>query len=183
MTATRGEGGSATVVMIGLVGVVVVLGLLVADAAVHLRGRMLAVTAADAAALAAAPVTFHGFGTAATPEAEAVRFATANGAVLDRCACPVDRTWRRRTVTVTVSVTTSLFLFGDRTVDASSTAEFTPIRIAQAPARRPDATQERVSPLPAARPRDHGRPARRRRRERPRLRRRRCRPMRAAPGW
>lgn len=134
MTAIVGERGSATVVMVGLAAVVVVLGLLVADAAVYLRGRILAATAADAAALAAAPVTFHGFGTTATPEAEAERFATANGAMLDRCRCPVDRSWRTRTVEVTVSVATSLFLFGDRPVAATSNAEFAPIRIARPPA-------------------------------------------------
>ena len=134
MTAFAGERGSATVVMLGLAAVVVVLGLLVADAAVYLRGRMLAATAADAAALAAAPVTFHGFGTTATPQAEAGRFATANGAVLDRCRCPVDRSWRTRTVDVTVTVATSLVLFGDRPVAATSSAEFAPIRIAGPPA-------------------------------------------------
>jgi hypothetical protein len=126
-----GERGSATVLIVGLAAVVVFLGLLVADAAVYLRGRVLAATAADAAALASAPVTFHGFGTTATPETEAGRFAIANGAVLDRCECPVDRSWRPRTVEVTVSVSTSLFLFGNRSVAASSNAEFHPIRIAR----------------------------------------------------
>jgi len=120
------ERGSATIVGLGLVGTVVVLAMIVADVGLYLRGRAVAATAADAAALAAAPVTFADFGAGGTPTHEAGRFATANGATLVTCECPVDRTWRPRTVRVVVTAPVQLVLFGRRQVTASSRAEFDP---------------------------------------------------------
>jgi len=96
------------------------------------RGRLLparrveAVAAADAAALAAAPVTFLPFGAAGTPAEEAARFATANGARLVSCACALDPSWKPRAVTVQVAREASLWPAGSVTVTATGRAEFLP---------------------------------------------------------
>lgn len=115
--------------MLAVAFLVVVLGALVGDVAVVMQARAQAMAAADAAALAAAPVTFSGFGSGGGPVAEAARFATANGAALVTCECPVDHTWRPRTVRVVVSVPVDFTLFGSRTVPASSRAEFVPTEL------------------------------------------------------
>jgi hypothetical protein len=88
-----------------------------------------AATAADAAALAAAPVTFRPFGARGGPASEARRLATANGASLAACDCPIDRSWRPRTVTVTTTRSISLPVLGRVTVRASSRAAFDPQRL------------------------------------------------------
>jgi secretion/DNA translocation related TadE-like protein len=121
-----GERGAGSIVAMGLVAVVCVLGVIVADAGAYLRGRAVAAAAADAAALAAAPVTFDGFGATGSPTDEAARFAAANGATLITCECGVDRTWRPRTVRVVVAASVHLIVFGARDVPASSRAEFDP---------------------------------------------------------
>ena len=82
--------------------------------------------AADAAALAAAPVTFRPFGASGTPTREAALFATANGAVLTSCQCPVNRSWDTRTVVVTVARTVSVMGIGTVRVRATSRATFEP---------------------------------------------------------
>lgn len=124
-----GERGAGSIVAVGLVAVVCLLGIIVADAGTYLRGRAVAAMAADAAALAAAPVTFAGFGAGGSPAEEADRFAAANGAALVTCDCPIDRTWRSRTVRVVVTVPVQLIMFGVRDVPASSRAEFDPTHL------------------------------------------------------
>lgn len=121
-----GERGAGAIVMLGLVAVICLAGLVVADVGIYLRGRAVASTAADAAALAAAPITFADFGSGGSPADEARRFARANGASLVACDCAVDRTWRPRTVRVVVEATVRLLVFGSREVPASSRAEFDP---------------------------------------------------------
>jgi hypothetical protein len=86
-----------------------------------------AATAADAAALAAAPLTFAGFGAASSPEVEAERYARLNGASLVSCRCPFDPSWSTRTVEVVVTAPVELALFGRRELRAVGRAEFTPI--------------------------------------------------------
>ncbi len=122
----RGETGSATVLIVGVAALASVLGLFVADVALYVRARTAAAVAADAAALAAAPVTFAAFGASGTPAAEARRFAARNGGVLVSCDCAVDRTWATREVRVLVAVPADLLLFGPQMVHASSRAEFDP---------------------------------------------------------
>lgn len=126
---TIGERGAGSITAAGLVAVICVLGVIVADAGTYLRGRAVAAAAADAAALAAAPVTFAGFGAVGSPAEEAARFAAANGAALVRCECPVDQTWRPRTVRVVVAAPVRLIMFGARDVPASSRAEFDPTHL------------------------------------------------------
>jgi secretion/DNA translocation related TadE-like protein len=111
----------------GLVVVIAIFGLgvgLVGGVAVSYAT---AATAADAAALAAAPVTFRPFGASGTPRQEAARFAEANGATLISCTCPTDRSWLPRTVTVTVSRSIDLPVLGSVSVRATSRADFDPL--------------------------------------------------------
>ena len=122
----RRERGSAAVLLLAVAGLVLVLALGVADAGIALGARLQTAAAADAAALAAAPVTFRPFGATGGPAAEAGRLARANGAVLTKCSCAVDRTWRSRVVEVVVERRVELLGLGAITVSASSRAEFAP---------------------------------------------------------
>lgn len=120
-----GETGS---VGLGVALAVVIVVLIVAVGAVGsgVGAYTKAAGAADAAALAAAPVTFLPFGAKGTPAQEAARFATANGATLVSCRCPIDRSWETRTVVVTVTRTVSIIGIGEITVRATSKATFAP---------------------------------------------------------
>jgi hypothetical protein len=113
-----------------LVAAVVAFGLLaaiaVADLGGYLAAGVQASTAADGAALAAAPETFHSFGALSSPAGEAARFAGLNGAELLSCSCAVDPSWQARTVEVVVQRTVRLVLFGDRAIRAIGRAEFVP---------------------------------------------------------
>ncbi len=120
------ESGSAAVLLLAVAGLVLLLALGVADVGIAFSGRLQAAAAADAAALAAAPVTFRPFGATGSPTAEARRLAAANGAVLTTCSCPIDRTWRARVVYVVVERQVDLVGLGTISVRASSRAEFAP---------------------------------------------------------
>lgn len=122
----RNERGAITMPMLAVALLALLLGAFVGDVAIYLRARARAGVAADAAALAAAPLTFASFGADAGPVVEARRFAEANGAVLTTCACAADPTWRPRVVRVAVSVPAELVLFGIRQVPVTSRAEFDP---------------------------------------------------------
>ena len=123
MTTERGAAGVTTA---ALAAVGLVLALLVADVAMVVHTRVRLATAADAAALAAAPATFAQFGTSEDPVAAAAALAVANGAELVECECVVDRTWSRRRVVVVVGAPVGLLLLGDRRLTAASSAEFRP---------------------------------------------------------
>lgn len=127
--------GSAGVVLLAAAGAVAVAAAGLGAIGVLWHARTAASTAADAAALAAAPVTFRPFGASGSPAAEAARYAAANGARLVACACRVDRSWRARTVTVTVVRDARLPLAGRLEVRASASAEFQPYRLVQVPGR------------------------------------------------
>ena len=118
--------GGAAVLLVGVAGVVLLLAAVLGAVGVYLRVRVETVAAADAAALAAAPVTFLPFGAEGTPTDEAARFAAANGARLVSCVCPLDSSWEPRTVTVRVTKEARLWLLGSLTVTAVSRAEFLP---------------------------------------------------------
>jgi len=121
-----GQRGSATILLLAVAGLVLMLTIGVADVGLAFAGRLQAAAAADAAALAAAPVTFRPFGAAGTPTAEARRFADANGATLVACRCPIDRSWQPRVVEVVVERRVALLGIGTVSVRASSRAEFSP---------------------------------------------------------
>ena len=118
--------GGAAVLLAAGAGVALLLAAALGAAGSYLRARVEAVAAADAAALAAAPVTFLPFGATGTPAEEAARFALANGASLLWCACPVDPSWEPRTVTVQVARAVRLWPAGSLTVTAIGRAEFEP---------------------------------------------------------
>lgn len=120
------ERGSAAVLLLGVVVVIAGLGAVIGATGVYLRARAQAAVAADAAALAAAPVTFLPFGATGTPRQEASRFANANGATLVGCVCDIDRSFAPREVVVAVRVWVSLWGLGQRSVDAISRARFDP---------------------------------------------------------
>jgi secretion/DNA translocation related TadE-like protein len=125
----RGERGSAAVLLLAVAGLVLLLAVGVADVGIAFSARLQAAAAADAAALAAAPVTFRPFGATGSPIAEARRLAGANGVVLTHCSCAVDRTWRSRVVEVVVERRVELLGLGAITVRASSRAEFAPMAL------------------------------------------------------
>ena len=84
---TPDERGSASIVVAALLAVAVVLSLGVADLGRVLVGVARAQTAADAAALAAAQELAVPEGR--RPEEVAADYATANGATLRSCTCPI----------------------------------------------------------------------------------------------
>jgi methylaspartate ammonia-lyase len=106
--------------------VVVVCGLALLAAAQLVTARARAVTAADAAALAAAPHTFPVFAPEGAASEIAADLALANGARLLRCHCPLVATYDPRTVEVEVMVATRIAFFGDVAVRAQSRAEYVP---------------------------------------------------------
>ena len=125
------EGGSAAVLMTAVVAVVLMVALLIADAGLYLAGRAKASAAADAAALAAAPLTFHGFGSSVPAADEAGRFASAYGMAVMSCVCAVDESWAPRTATVVVAGPVDLIVFGRRQVSARASAEFDPTSLVE----------------------------------------------------
>lgn len=104
----------------------VVVAIMLVEGARVFRARAMAATAADAAALAAAPVTFRPVGVVSSPAAEAERFARLNGAELLQCLCPIDRSDLPRNVEVVVSYEVRLLLAGRRLITATSRAQFVP---------------------------------------------------------
>jgi len=112
-----------------LVAFTVIVSLLVIDVAHVVTTRANLATAADAAALAAAPVTFSSFGTEGNPTQVAADTAAANGADLVVCECDKDPTWATRRVIVTVASSVDLLLLGGRRLSATSSAEFQPVAL------------------------------------------------------
>ena len=112
-----------------LVAFTAIVSLLVVDVAHLVTARANLVTAADAAALAAAPLTFSPFGTEGSPSRVAADTAAANGADLVVCECGKDPTWATRRVIVTVTRSVDLLLLGGRRLSATSSAEFQPVAL------------------------------------------------------
>ena len=110
----------------GVVGLVLVLTVGLAAVGALLRAGVEASTAADAAALAAAPVTFLPFGAEGSPADEAVRFARLNGARVVSCDCRVDRSWEPRTVEVRTERRVGIWPRGIFAVEGVGRAEFVP---------------------------------------------------------
>lgn len=120
------ESGSISVLVVGVAALVLALAAALAGVAAVLHGRLAATTAADAAALAAAPVTFLPFGAEGSPTEEAARFARLNGTDLVMCVCPVDRSFESRTVEVRVRRRVDVAFLGLVDVEATGRAEFIP---------------------------------------------------------
>ena len=122
------ERGSVTVLVLGVIALTAVLGMMLGTVGQFLTARSQAQTAADAAALAAAPLTFRPYGSERGPAGEAARLAAANGAQLVRCDCSTDRSFAVRVVEVEVVREVSLLVLGTHKVRAVAAAEFTPVR-------------------------------------------------------
>lgn len=115
--------GAATIVAAALTAGLILVAAALVDVSRLVAAQTQATTAADAAALAAAPVTFFG----GDPAGEASAFAVRNGARLTACRCSVDRGLTPRVVLVEVAKTVDLSLFGALTVRARAAAEFAPV--------------------------------------------------------
>ncbi|MEK7253097.1 MAG: Rv3654c family TadE-like protein [Actinomycetota bacterium] len=120
------ERGSAAVALLGVIAVALVLAVGLAAVGTWLRARTEANAAADAAALAAAPVTFLPFGAKGTPAEEAARFAAINDTRLVWCVCPPDPSWEPRTVEVEVEREVEIWPLGTFVVKGRGRAEFVP---------------------------------------------------------
>jgi secretion/DNA translocation related TadE-like protein len=118
--------GAAGIVLVGVAALVLLFGAALGSVGAFLNARVRVSAAADAAALAAAPITFLPFGAAGTPAEEAARFARLNGTELDRCICPIDPSWEPRTVEVEVSREVMIWPVGHIRVSAVSRADFVP---------------------------------------------------------
>lgn len=117
--------GTTTVLAAAIAALTVFAGLVGVEVYRLVTAKAVAQTAADAAALAAAPLTFAAFGSETGPEAEAGIYAAANGSELVECLCPFDPVWRSRIVVVTVAVEVDSFV-GISQVQAVAAAEFDP---------------------------------------------------------
>ena len=112
--------------VVGGIGVLLLLIVWLSALAIAMRANLDATTAADSAALAAAPVTFLPFGAEGSPADEAARFARLNGARLVWCRCPPDQSFESRTVEVRVTKSVDLPVLGLIQVEATGRAEFVP---------------------------------------------------------
>jgi len=117
------DAGAATIMALAIVSVLVLVAAGMAAGGRLLAAHVQATAAADAGALAAAPLTFL----AGDPHQEAVRYVSQNGANLVRCICRKDVSFRVRVITVEVSKPAELPLFGALTVRARAAAEFDPM--------------------------------------------------------
>lgn len=98
-----------------------------------LVARNRVVAAAEAGALAAAPVTFRPFGATGSAIDEAARLVRSNGATLVRCACPPDRRYGPRTVVVTARAYVDVLGLREMSVEATAAAEFRPVALLVGP--------------------------------------------------
>jgi len=119
------ERGGATIVAMAISSLLVLVAVGLVGAGLVLAAHFQVTAAADAAALAAAPLTFL----PGDPQWEAARYASANGADLVRCVCPEDTSFRVRVVRVEVVDVVQIPVFGSVTVRARSAAEFDPLQL------------------------------------------------------
>ena len=120
------ERGSVSLAVLGVGAVLLVLAAGLGAVGAYLRAQAEAEMAADAAALAAAPVTFLPFGARGTPTEEAARFAAFNHASLTVCLCDLDPSWEPRTVEVETMRVVEIWPLGTFEVRAIGRAEFVP---------------------------------------------------------
>lgn len=115
--------GSVTVAAAALMAVLILLAWGVASVGALLAARAQAAVAADAAALAAAPLTLGG----GQPIEEARRLARANHSELVSCSCGRQPSFSPRSVEVIIEKPLSLPVVGTVRVRATSRAEFVPL--------------------------------------------------------
>lgn len=123
------ERGSITVLSVSALVLVFLLAVGVAGVGQVLVARARAVTAAEAGALAAAPVTFRPFGASGSAADEAARLVRANGAEFLSCSCDHDPGYSPRTVMVTARWTVTVLGLRDIGLEATAAAEFRPVEL------------------------------------------------------
>ena len=123
----RSDRGGLTILVVGWVAVIVMIGVAATSVGMLLAAREVANTAAESAALAAAVATYPP-ASPGSPLALAVEFAARNGSRLIMCRCQVDLSMQPRTVTVTAVRDLDVPIFGRVTVRASARSEFDPGR-------------------------------------------------------
>ena len=129
----RSERASVAIAAVGVLVFGFVLAAALAGIGQVVLARAKVVTAAEAGALAAAPVTFRPFGASGSPTAEAARLVRANGAVLVRCSCAYDPGYDPRTAVVTARLRTAVLGMGEITLEATAAAEFSPVALLRRP--------------------------------------------------
>ena len=125
----RSERGSVSVLVVGVSVLACALVVGLAGMGQILLARERAVAAAEAGALAAAPVTFRPFGATGSATEEAAKLVRANGAELMACSCDHDPGYDPRTVTVTARLTVAVLGFRTVTLEATAAAEFRPVAL------------------------------------------------------
>lgn len=119
MNPTDPQRGSATVLGIAIIGLIVMTGMAIAAVLGAVAARIETETAADAAALAAVAAAVDGRG----PQAAAASAADANGAQLVHCRCPA---FSGGTFSASVLVARDIRmpLLGERRIVIQRSAEF-----------------------------------------------------------
>jgi secretion/DNA translocation related TadE-like protein len=120
------DDGSGSVLAVATMAVVIVAALALVAATQIVSGRARAVTAADAAALAAAVYTFPPAGGNVSPARAAAMMAQANAARVSACRCSLDSSLQARTVEVAVETRVRVVLLGEVSLVAISRAEYVP---------------------------------------------------------
>ena len=111
--------------MIAWIAILGTIGVATASLGALLAAREQAYTAAEAAALASAVATYPPTG-GGSPRSLAVEFANRNGSQVVGCRCPIDASFRSRTVTVITALDVEVPVFGKVTVRAAASSEFDP---------------------------------------------------------
>lgn len=119
MSSADPQRGSATVLGVAVIGLVVLVGVSLVTVLAAVSVRIEVETAADAAALAAVVAAIDG----RPPVASAASVAAANGARLVRCRCP-RHSEGAFSATVRVTREVRIPMLGARTIDIERSAEF-----------------------------------------------------------
>lgn len=135
--SSMSERGSVSTLLVAVMFLGCVLLVAITGVGQFLVARERVVTAAEAGALAAAPVTFRPFGASGSAADEADRLVRANGAMLLRCDCPPDPTYYPRTATVTARSTVAILGFREVELEYTAAAEFRPVDLLPGPGEGP----------------------------------------------
>ncbi len=133
VTRNSADRGSVTVLAVGALVLALVLAAGVTAIGQVLIARNRVIAAAEAGALAAAPVTFRPFGATGSATDEAARLVHSNGAALVRCECRPNRRYGPRTVVVTAVANVHVLGLREMSVEATAAAEFRPVALLAGP--------------------------------------------------
>ena len=133
VTRMSTDRGSVTVVAVGVLVLALVLAAGVTAIGQVSIARNRVTAAAEAGALAAAPVTFRPFGASGSAADEAARLVRSNGAELVRCDCRPDSGYDPRTVVVTATVDVDVLGLREVSIEATAVAEFRPVALLLGP--------------------------------------------------